>query len=270
MSQCPRPVDTAIPARFVFAACRPGLARNARTYEIALSVPDGEPDRGAPRRDEGSPDELRSGRALLTGFVGGPAPWTTGRSSTSPDFVASERPRRTFTTTAPPRSRRWSTTTSSSSSSWRRMPRRGPQSHQSRRPTACTSIGDQRPRSALRSLRICESCSYAPMASRRVVQSLDGYVDHMASAPSPTLFRHFAAGVGKRRTPGGQLVEHRSHRKESRPRVDDAVARLFGRHLHHRAHDLPASVALELVAVPEETGSASPVRNPTPSRSHRA
>ena len=81
------------------------------------------------------------------------------------------------------------------------------------------------------------------MASRRVVQSLDGYVDHMASAPSPTLFRHFAAGVGKRRTPGGQLVEHRSHRKESRPRVDDAVARLFGRHVRHRAHDLPASVS---------------------------
>ena len=34
-------------------------------------------------------------------------------------------------------------------------------------------------------------------------QSLDGYVDHMAFAPSPTLFRHFIdGGRGKR----GQCV----------------------------------------------------------------
>ena len=33
------PVDTVTPARFAFAPCPPRLARNARTYEIALSVP---------------------------------------------------------------------------------------------------------------------------------------------------------------------------------------------------------------------------------------
>ena len=30
-------------------------------------------------------------------------------------------------------------------------------------------------------------------------QSLDGYVDHMAFAPSPTLFRHFIEEVERRR-----------------------------------------------------------------------
>lgn len=38
-SQCPRPVDTVPVARFAYAACPPQLARNARTYEVALSVP---------------------------------------------------------------------------------------------------------------------------------------------------------------------------------------------------------------------------------------
>ena len=38
-SQCPRPVDTAAPSRFAFAPCPPRLARNARTYEIVLSLP---------------------------------------------------------------------------------------------------------------------------------------------------------------------------------------------------------------------------------------
>jgi cytochrome c peroxidase len=62
-SQCPRPVDTATPARFVFAACTPQLARNERTYEITL------PNNTVVRRTSSDP-----GRALLTGFVGGPAP----------------------------------------------------------------------------------------------------------------------------------------------------------------------------------------------------
>jgi cytochrome c peroxidase len=74
LSGCPRPVDTATPARFVFAACPPRLARNARTYEIALSVPTQTPAGLLPagakiRRTSSDP-----GRALLTGFVGGPAP----------------------------------------------------------------------------------------------------------------------------------------------------------------------------------------------------
>lgn len=72
LSQCPRPVDPA--ARFVFAACAPQLARNVRTYEIALSVATATPTGVLPagtlvRRTTSDP-----GRALLTGFVGGPAP----------------------------------------------------------------------------------------------------------------------------------------------------------------------------------------------------
>lgn len=62
-TQCPRPVDTAAPARFAFAACAPRLARNARTYEITLA------NGTKTRRTTDDP-----GRALLTGFVGGPAP----------------------------------------------------------------------------------------------------------------------------------------------------------------------------------------------------
>ncbi|MBC8028253.1 MAG: c-type cytochrome [Steroidobacteraceae bacterium] len=62
-SQCPRPVDTATPARFLFAPCPPRLARNARTYEITLA------NGTVVRRTSSDP-----GRALLTGFVGGPAP----------------------------------------------------------------------------------------------------------------------------------------------------------------------------------------------------
>jgi cytochrome c peroxidase len=60
-SQCPRPVDTVVPARFTFAACPPRLARNARTYEVAL------PNGTRVRRTSSDP-----GRALLTGVVGGP------------------------------------------------------------------------------------------------------------------------------------------------------------------------------------------------------
>jgi cytochrome c peroxidase len=62
-TQCPRPVDTVTPARFAFAPCAPGLARNARTYEITLS------NNSVVRRTSSDP-----GRALLTGFVGGPPP----------------------------------------------------------------------------------------------------------------------------------------------------------------------------------------------------
>jgi cytochrome c peroxidase len=62
-SQCPRPVDTALEPRFAFAPCPPRLARNARTYEITLA------NGTKTRRTSSDP-----GRALLTGFVGGPAP----------------------------------------------------------------------------------------------------------------------------------------------------------------------------------------------------
>ena len=62
-AQCPRPVDTATPARFAFAACAPQLARNARTYEITMA------NGTKIRRTSDDP-----GRALLTGVVGGPAP----------------------------------------------------------------------------------------------------------------------------------------------------------------------------------------------------
>lgn len=67
-SQCPRPIDTrppevVTPARFAFAPCPPRLARNAQTYEITMA-------NGVKiRRTSSDP-----GRALLTGFVGGPAP----------------------------------------------------------------------------------------------------------------------------------------------------------------------------------------------------
>jgi mono/diheme cytochrome c family protein len=59
-SQCPRPVDTVVPARFALAPCAPQLARNARTYEITLG------NGTRLRRTSSDP-----GRALLTGFVGG-------------------------------------------------------------------------------------------------------------------------------------------------------------------------------------------------------
>jgi len=62
-SQCPRPVDTAVPARYTFMPCPPRLARNARTYEITLA------NGTIVRRTSSDP-----GRALLTGFVGGAAP----------------------------------------------------------------------------------------------------------------------------------------------------------------------------------------------------
>jgi cytochrome c peroxidase len=84
-TQCPRPVDTATPARFAFAACPASLARNARTYEIRLI------NGTTARRLSSDP-----GRALLTGVVGGlPAsddwnkfdvPGLRGISRTAPYF----------------------------------------------------------------------------------------------------------------------------------------------------------------------------------------
>ena len=84
-TQCPRPVDAATPARFAFTPCPPRLARNARTYEITLA------NGTTTRRTSSDP-----GRALLTGFVGGPAPqddWNKldmnglrGLSKTAPYF----------------------------------------------------------------------------------------------------------------------------------------------------------------------------------------
>lgn len=58
-SECPRPVDTAVPARFTFKPCPARLARNARTYVITL------PDGSTLKRTTTDP-----GRALLTGFAG--------------------------------------------------------------------------------------------------------------------------------------------------------------------------------------------------------
>jgi cytochrome c peroxidase len=84
-TQCPRPVDTVQPARFRFAPCPERLARNARTYEIRLI------DGTTVRRTSSDP-----GRALLTGYVGGPAarddwnkfdvPGLRGISRTAPYF----------------------------------------------------------------------------------------------------------------------------------------------------------------------------------------
>jgi len=60
---CPRPVDTVSPPRFVFAPCPVGLSGKVRTYEFTLA------NGLKVRRASSDP-----GRALLTGFVGGPPP----------------------------------------------------------------------------------------------------------------------------------------------------------------------------------------------------
>jgi cytochrome c553 len=60
---CPRPVDTISPPRFVFAPCPVGLSEKVRTYEFTLA------NGTKARRASSDP-----GRALLTGFVGGPPP----------------------------------------------------------------------------------------------------------------------------------------------------------------------------------------------------
>jgi cytochrome c peroxidase len=82
---CPRPVDTVVPARFSFVPCPPRLARNARTYEFT------QPNGTVVRRTSSDP-----GRALLSGFVGGPpgtddwnkfdVPTLRGISKTAPYF----------------------------------------------------------------------------------------------------------------------------------------------------------------------------------------
>lgn len=60
---CPRPVDTVSPPRFVYEACPVGISDKVRTYEFTLA------DGSKVRRASSDP-----GRALLTGFVGGPPP----------------------------------------------------------------------------------------------------------------------------------------------------------------------------------------------------
>jgi hypothetical protein len=74
-SQCPRPVDTVTPARFAFAECPPRLARNARTYEIVLSLPTQVPTGVIPAGTKVRRTSSDPGRALQTGFVGGPGPF---------------------------------------------------------------------------------------------------------------------------------------------------------------------------------------------------
>ena len=73
-SQCPRPVDTVSPPRFAFAPCPPRRARNARTYEITLSAPTAGPTGVLPAGTKVRRTSSDPGRALLTGFVGGPGP----------------------------------------------------------------------------------------------------------------------------------------------------------------------------------------------------
>ena len=72
LTQCPRPPQTPL---FAFKPCPTRLARNARTYEIAVSddttLPNGVvlPEGTKIRRTSSDP-----GRALITGWVGGLAP----------------------------------------------------------------------------------------------------------------------------------------------------------------------------------------------------
>jgi len=75
LTQCPRPVDPMVPARFAFKPCPERLGRNAKTYAVMLSVdipgPPGSPKAGdIVLRKSSDP-----GRALLTGYVGGAPPF---------------------------------------------------------------------------------------------------------------------------------------------------------------------------------------------------
>ena len=65
LTQCPRPPPNPL---FAFKPCPARLARNARTYEIALSIPTGTVAKV--RRTSSDP-----GRALTTGVVGGAPPF---------------------------------------------------------------------------------------------------------------------------------------------------------------------------------------------------
>jgi cytochrome c peroxidase len=95
-TQCPRPIDPVSPARFAFAPCPPRLARNARTYEIVLSAPTPSPTGLLPAGTKIRRPSSDPGRALITGFVGGPpelddwnkldVPGLRGISRTAPYF----------------------------------------------------------------------------------------------------------------------------------------------------------------------------------------
>ena len=76
-SACPRPVDTQTPPRFMFAQCPPELDALARTYEFTLASGD------KIRRSSSDP-----GRALLTGFVGGPPPQDDWQKFDNPSLRA--------------------------------------------------------------------------------------------------------------------------------------------------------------------------------------
>jgi cytochrome c peroxidase len=84
VTTCPRPLDTVSPPRFSFAPCPVGLGDKVRTYEFTVNG-------STIRRASSDP-----GRALLTGFVGGPplfddwnkldVPGLHGVSQTAPYF----------------------------------------------------------------------------------------------------------------------------------------------------------------------------------------
>ena len=154
LSQCPRPVDPA-PARFAFAACPPQLARNARTYAIALSVATPSPTGILPagtivRRTSSDP-----GRALLTGFVGGAAPRDDWDKFDVPGL-------RGISKTAPYFHNNSAATLEEMVDHYIALFKRaevnfvpgpGPSCPRLRRPTACTSIDGRRPKSAPRCSR---------------------------------------------------------------------------------------------------------------------
>lgn len=77
LSACPRPVDTQTPPRFEFAQCPPELEALTRTYEFTLANGD------KIRRSSSDP-----GRALLTGFVGGPPPQDDWQKFDNPSLRA--------------------------------------------------------------------------------------------------------------------------------------------------------------------------------------
>ncbi len=149
-SQCPRPVDTATPARLSFAPCPPQLARNARTYEITLANGDRGPVADELRSRPGVADRVRR------------RPCRPGRLEQVRHARASrdqqDRP------VLPQQQRRHAR--GDGRSLHRVLQARGGElgrparpSRRSRRPTACTSIGGRRPRSARRCWRTCASYS---------------------------------------------------------------------------------------------------------------
>lgn len=99
-SACPRPVDTATPPRFVFAACSASQMKNVRTYEITNSgtAPTGTPCGGAAPQPACVTRVTTTdpGRLLLTGYPepGGPGdfqhmdvPNLRGIGKTAPYFM---------------------------------------------------------------------------------------------------------------------------------------------------------------------------------------